>query len=979
MFPTVGRVASVGRARVMAGGATKKSPGGGKRGGPKRGATGPPRPKWGVNAKSSTKPAHGAPADVATVETGARLYRSYDPAALGLFKTCTRVDWTDNGEAPDVGAPSSPDGRRMTRVSAKRGALSSLGALSRAAHLNGWRVQVTGDDSACDVYWCASCSAHQLESLCAGLRERTRFPAREQVSFKTTAFVAGEPVTRVLHIPSPTKNVTRGDASSSSSSSASSSSRIPRAPSEAESTATTGDTGASLALTRLKASRATRAKAPAAHAAVPRRLRLRVAKFPGMNDACHKVLFSKLMNRAKALFPAEFAFWPDTLILPDDWLAVADAFGQLGSDNQRDPPLGVPTSIGSNKGADKRPKERRWFICKPDRGSQGAGIFLTDSPTDLERKIRAKCPKVLYKNGLGGLFGAGARVGGGDGQDMGSNAARRAVSGGAGIGGSAKPASTKPGFGSHVPGATTPGGDASTAVGYVVQRYLPKPLLLNGLKFDLRLYVLLLGTEGFPAFLSKEGLARFCTERYQAPDDSTRNKTKSFLTNYTLNKKSEGFVRSDEHDGGADGSKRSLASVMQELAVDNGADVDALWSRIERMVEGTCGAMRHALEDSAESVGVSPETCFQVLGFDVILDENLDPHLLEVNAGPSFAIDNVVPVDPREVRKGHYAPSKPANSRFMDASPVLHECASLDLVPDVCYCRDGGGAAHVHELSAVDAHVKSSALAGALEIVRRAQRGGRLGTGGGEGTHATSGAAARHGGFRGVSVSDGAGAGWWCDQPEEIRAHVAYRRRRTAASSSSDGGSWSGRPVSSGRTDGPGDTAADLDAIDSAIARESTSDSPGAFASSPSDASSPGDASPSGTLAQNPTHYPKPRLNPEEDIGWRLASLYSRAKVAFVRTLEAKKTEGGSREREQSHSKLRRALTMTGAMSSSEVDVTLMRWKGKRARAGGAFPHYMDLVYELASRLFPKAPGAAAVGSVLDMLDDAEVAAQAPA
>ena len=951
----------------MAGGATKKSPGGGKRGGSKRGAAGPPRPKWGVSAKSSTKPAHGAPADVATVETGARLYKSYDASDLGLFKTCTRVDWTDNGEAPDVGAPSSPDGRRMTRVSAKRGALSSLGALARAAHLNGWRIQVTGDDSACDVYWCASCSAHQLESLCAGLRERTKFPAREQVSFKTTAFVAGEPVTRVLHIPSPTKNTTRGDASASSSfASASSSSRIPRAPSEAESTATTGDTGASLALTRLKASRAP---------AVPRRLRLRVAKFPGMNDACHKVLFSKLMNRAKALFPAEFAFWPDTLILPDDWLAVADAFGD--GDDRRDPPL---------RAADKRRlKERRWFICKPDRGSQGAGIFLTDSPTDLERKIRAKCPKVLYKNGLGGLFGAGARVGGGDGQDMGSNAARRAVSGGAGIGGSSKPppASTKPGFGSHVPGANPPAGDASTAVGYVVQRYLPKPLLLNGLKFDLRLYVLLLGTEGFPAFLSKEGLARFCTERYRAPDDSTRNKTKSFLTNYTLNKKSEGFVRSDDHDGGADGSKRSLASVMQELAVDNGADVDALWSRIERMVEGTCGAMRHALEDSAESVGVSPETCFQVLGFDVILDEDLDPHLLEVNAGPSFAIDNVVPVDPRDVRKGHYAPSKPDklnSSRFMDASPVLHECASLDLAPDVCYCRDGGGggAAHVHELSAVDAHVKSSALAGALEIVRRAQRGG-LRTGGSR-THPPGAAASKCGGFRGVAVSDGAGAGWWCDQPEEIRAHVAYRRRRTAAAS--DGGSARGSgassPASSGRMvmvssgDLSGDSSGDSAAA-SEIASESPSDTPGGDAS-PS--TTPRDASPSfETVRRNGSTK---RLDADEDVGWRLDALFSRAKVAFARTLEAKKTEG-AREREQSHSKLRRALTMTGAMSSSEVDVTLMRWKGKRARAGGAFPHYMDLVYELASRLFPKAPGASAVGSVLDLLDEAELAAQASA
>ena len=131
-----------------------------------------------------------------------------------------------------------------------------------------------------------------------------------------------------------------------------------------------------------------------------------------------------------------------------------------------------------------------------------------------------------------------------------------------------------------------------------------------------------------------------------------------------------------------------------------------------------------------------------------------------------------------------------------------------------------------------------------------------------------------------------------------------------------------------------------------------------------------------------PTRTPRPMFAPAPgcggEAGWRLAALFSRAKVAFARTLEAKKTEG-SREREQSHSKLRRALTMTGAMSSSEVDVTLMRWKGKRARAGGAFPHYMDLVYELASRLFPKAPGAVAVGSVLDMLDDVELAAQAPA
>ena len=806
--------------------------------------------------------------------------------------------------------------------------------------------------------------AHQLESLCAGLRERTKFPAREQVSFKTTAFVAGEPVTRVLHIPSPTKNTTRGDASASSSfASASSSSRIPRAPSEAESTATTGDTGASLALTRLKASDArgagcTRAQAQAESRQISRHER-RVSQ--GSVQQAHEPGQGPVPGRVCVLARH-----------PHPAGRLARRGGRVWRRRRpRDPPL---------RAADiRRPKERRWFICKPDRGSQGAGIFLTDSPTDLERKIRAKCPKVLYKNGLGGLFGAGARVGGGDGQDMGSNAARRAVSGGAGIGGSSEAAARvhEARVREPRPRREPPAGDASTAVGYVVQRYLPKPLLLNGLKFDLRLYVLLLGTEGFPAFLSKEGLARFCTERYRAPDDSTRNKTKSFLTNYTLNKKSEGFVRSDDHDGGADGSKRSLASVMQELAVDNGADVDALWSRIERMVEGTCGAMRHALEDSAESVGVSPETCFQVLGFDVILDEDLNPHLLEVNAGPSFAIDNVVPVDPRDVRKGHYAPSKPDklnSSRFMDASPVLHECASLDLAPDVCYCRDGGGggAAHVHELSAVDAHVKSSALAGALEIVRRAQRGGlRTGSSG-------AAAASKCGGFRGVAVSDGAGAGWWCDQPEEIRAHVAYRRRRTAAAAS-DGG-FRARV----RREQPGVFRADgygfIRGFNRRFIRR--------FRLGERD------------RVRVALRYPRRR---RVLLGGRVAFLWDvstkrldetarrgrRRRLATRRALlagqsrvrsHARGEKDGGRARARAVAlKLRRALTMTGAMSSSEVDVTLMRWKGKRARAGGAFPHYMDLVYELASRLFPKAPGASAVGSVLDLLDEAELAAQASA
>jgi len=93
----------------------------------------------------------------------------------------------------------------------------------------------------------------------------------------------------------------------------------------------------------------------------------------------------------------------------------------------------------------------------------------------------------------------------------------------------------------------------------LASRYLMNPHLINGLKYDLRVYVLVTCFNPLKVYMYNDGLVRFATEKYNL-DPRNINQKFVHLTNFSINKKNTSkFVKnndcSDDEGEGMDASK----------------------------------------------------------------------------------------------------------------------------------------------------------------------------------------------------------------------------------------------------------------------------------------------------------------------------------------------------------------------------------------------------------------------------------------
>ena len=59
---------------------------------------------------------------------------------------------------------------------------------------------------------------------------------------------------------------------------------------------------------------------------------------------------------------------------------------------------------------------------------------------------------------------------------------------------------------------------------YIASHYIMNPLLINGFKFDLRIYVAITSINPLRIYVYEEGLARFSTVKYNTSEDQKANK-----------------------------------------------------------------------------------------------------------------------------------------------------------------------------------------------------------------------------------------------------------------------------------------------------------------------------------------------------------------------------------------------------------------------------------------------------------------------
>ena len=162
---------------------------------------------------------------------------------------------------------------------------------------------------------------------------------------------------------------------------------------------------------------------------------------------------------------------------------------------------------------------------------------------------------------------------------------------------------------------------------YIIQKYVYRPMLYFGRKFDIRCYAIIICFNGnLQAYFYKDGYLRTAVAEFSL--DNIHNKF-IHLTNDAIQKKSSEYGKFEE---GNKLSYQEFQDYINKNCVNKVHFFDCVYPKLEKLVKDSI---------IATCMKINPKKrlhTFEILGYDFMIDEFYHPWLIEVNTNPCLEL-----------------------------------------------------------------------------------------------------------------------------------------------------------------------------------------------------------------------------------------------------------------------------------------------------------------------------------------------------